>query len=262
MQTPGSPRRATAEERKAILDQRVAAAVADGARLEWWGGGPFEAVVSNRRYLAGRHWGFILPALVLMPFLVGPSTRNALGGLRPIFDLFVIVVFAGAIVVWAGRTRYQRISVDDDGGVTVAGTSLLRLAAALTLLAGLAGTIPGGAHLQGVIAAATSRGYPYDFRLASMLTLGIGMVFAGVLCLTAVRGLAHGQRRAMDRAVIGSLLLVLVTFPITPHPVQGQQAAAVMFPALVDFIVLGAVIVGDWHRALVRAKGWAVRDDG
>ena len=243
MQTLGSRWQLSAEERNAILDQQVAAAVAAGGRLEWWGAGNFQAVVSNRRYLAGRLWGYALPALVLMPFVIGPSARNVLGGLRPVFDLVVIVVFFAAIVVWAGRTRYQRISVDEDGGVTVAGASLVRLAAGLTLLAGLAGTIPGGAHLQGVISAATSRGYPYDFRLASMLILGIGMVFAGVLCLTAVRGLAYGRRRAFDRAVIGSLLLVLVTLPITPHPVQGQMAATVMLPAAVDFIVLGAMIV-------------------
>ena len=66
------------------------------------------------------------------------------------------------------------------------------------------------------------------------------MVLAGVLCLTAVRGLVRGQRRAWDRAMIGTLFLLLVTAPITPLPVQGQQAAFLAFPAALNLIVLVA----------------------
>ena len=66
------------------------------------------------------------------------------------------------------------------------------------------------------------------------------MVFAGVLCLTAVRGLARGQRRAWDRAMIGTLLLFLVTVPMTPLGGQGELAAFQAFPAAVNLIVLVA----------------------
>jgi hypothetical protein len=76
--------------------------------------------------------------------------------------------------------------------------------------------------------------------LAALLLLGMTMVFAGVLCLTAVRGLARGQRRAWDRAMIGTLFLLLATAPITPLPVQGQQAAFLAFPAALNLIVLVA----------------------
>ena len=245
MQTLGSPGQATAEERKAILDQRLAAAVAAGQRVEWWGRGTFEAIVSDHRYLPERPWGYALPLLLLTPFVLGPSARDLAGGLRPVVDLVIIVVFFGAIGLWAGRTRYERIAVGDQGEVTVVGAGFVRTAAALTLLAGLAGAIPGAAHLQGVIAAATSRGYAYDVRLASLLLLGFAMVLAGVVCLTAVRGLAYGQRGAWDRALIGSVLLVLATVPMTPIAGQGEMAAAVAFPAILDIFVLLAARMPD-----------------
>jgi hypothetical protein len=94
------------------------------------------------------------------------------------------------------------------------------------LLVGLNSTIFGGAHVQGVISVAMERGYAYDFRLTALVLLGATMVFAGVLCLTAVRGLVSGQRRAWDRAMIGTILLLLATVPITPLPVQGDLAGS------------------------------------
>ena len=114
----------------------------------------------------------------------------------------------------------------------------LQVAAGMTLFVGLAGTIMGGAHLDGVLRAAMTKGYAYDLRLEFLLLLGIGMVFAGVLCLTAVRGLFHGQRRAWDRAVIGALLLLLVKAPIIPHPKQGEMAAGLSVIAAVSLIAL------------------------
>ena len=70
------------------------------------------------------------------------------------------------------------------------------------------------------------------------------MVFAGVLCLTAVRGLARGERRSWDRALSGTLLLLVATVPIVYVPVQGLLAAAQAWPAALNVIVL----VGAWHR--------------
>jgi hypothetical protein len=71
--------------------------------------------------------------------------------------------------------------------------------AGMTLYVGLASTIFGGAHLWGVIVTASRGAYrSYDFRLAALLLLGMTMVCAGVLCLTAVRGLARGERRSWD----------------------------------------------------------------
>jgi hypothetical protein len=232
----------TAEQRKAILDQQVAAASARGARVAWWGRGDFEAVVSYHRYLPGPRWGYALPLLLLGLVVTRPATADLLGEFGVAFTL-------GVIVLWAGRTRYERIAVDEHGGVKEAGAGLLRAAAGVTLLVGLNSTIFGGAHLEGVIQTAMTRGYAYDFRLAALLLLGMTMVFAGALCLTAVRGLVRGQRRAWDRAMIGSLLLLLVTAPITPLPVQGEMAAFHTFPAAVNLIVL----VAAWRQL---GAGW------
>jgi hypothetical protein len=167
-----------------------------------------------------------------------------LGGLGAVLDGLGGVLTVGVIVLWARRARYERITVDEHGGVAVAGAGLLAAAAGWTLLVGLNGAIFGAAHLEGVIQVAMERGYAYDFRLASLLLLGIGMVFASVLCLTAVRGLAHGQRRAWDRAMIGTLLLLVVTIPIVYVPVQGLLAAAQAWPAALNVVVL----VGAWRR--------------
>jgi hypothetical protein len=212
----------------------VAAVVALGKGVEWWGGGRFEAVVSNHRYLPGRRWGYVFPLLLLALFVTGPVEAGLDGWLK-------LSAYAGVIVLWAGRTRYERIAVDEHGGVSVAGAGLIGAAAGMTLVVGLAGAIAGSTHFSGVISAAMAKGYAYDTRLAGLLILGIGMVFAGVLCLTAVRGVAHGQRRAWDRAVIGSLLLLLVTLPITPHPTQGGMAGFLAFFAAVDLILLVAM---------------------
>jgi hypothetical protein len=168
---------------------------------------------------------------------MGPATANR-------FAQLGAVLFVGIVALWAGRTRYERLTVDERGGVKKAGAGLHAGAATVTILVGLFGTVSGGAHFQGVAEAALRRGYAYDVRLAGLLLLGLTIVFAGVLCLTAVRGLARGQRRAWDRAMIGTLLLILVTAPIYPSPTQGELAGALAFPAAVNVIVLALA----WHR--------------
>jgi hypothetical protein len=222
----------------------VAAAVARGGRVtEWWGRGSFEAVVTYHRYLPGSRWTYAFRLLVfgllftpwravVLPLLGERAQQGT--------DLGAVLTL-GVIVLWAGRTRYERITVGDDGAVVVAGAGLLAAATGLTLYVGLASTIFGGAHLQGVISVALARGYAYDFRLAGLLLLGMTMVFAGALCLTAVRGLARGQRRAWDRAISGTLLLFVVTLPITPlGGGQGELAAYQAVPAALNLIVLVA----------------------
>ena len=234
---PDSARRLTAEERKAILDQRVAAAVAGGGQARSWGRGPFDTVVSSHRYLPGPGWTYIFPLLLLGIVLMGPITANR-------FAQLGAFLFVAIVALWAGRTRYQRISVDERGEVKEAAAGFHTAAAVVTILVGLFGTIAGGAHLQGVTETALRRGYAYDVRLAGVLLLGLTIVFAGVLCLTAVRGLARGERRAWDRAMIGTLLLIVVTAPIYPIPAQGELAGGLAFPAAVNVIVLALA----WHR--------------
>jgi hypothetical protein len=167
---------------------------------------------------------YALLALIVASELVGQSTPNVGLGLVALVIGGVGLVMLPFAEVWAAALA-----------------GILRGAAGMTLYVGLASTIFGGAHLWGVLVTASRGAYDsYDFRFAALLLLGIMMVLAGVLCLTAVRGLARGQRRAWDRTMIGSLLLLLVTAPITPLPVQGLLAAAQAWPAALNVIVLVA----------------------
>jgi hypothetical protein len=94
----------------------------------------------------------------------------------------------------------------------------------------------GRAHLDGVLTAATSRGYDYDFRLAGLLLVGSTLVFGGALCLSAVRGLVRGRRTAWGRAMSGTLLLLLVL--VLMSPVQPQMAPGLSVVAAANLIAL------------------------
>jgi hypothetical protein len=113
-------------------------------------------------------------------------------------------------------------------------------AVAVTLWIGLGNTIGGLGHMQGVIETATRRGYPYDFRYAGLLLVGITIVYSGVLCLWAVRGLARGERAAWDRALSGTILMLLVAVPLIPVEGPGQDNAVLQaaVPGTVSMIVL------------------------
>ena len=112
----------------------------------------------------------------------------------------------------------------------------LTAAAGMTLLVGLLLMLMGFGHLYGVIVTATGRGYAYDFRLAALLLIGMALVFAAALCLLAVRGLVRGQRSACDRALIGTLLLLLVLVPLIP--MQPDMAPGLSILAAVNLILL------------------------
>ena len=112
----------------------------------------------------------------------------------------------------------------------------LAAAAGMTLLVGLLITVMGLGHLYGVIVTATGQGYVYDFRLAALLLVGIALVFGGALCLSAVRGLARRQRTAWCRALIATLLLILVLVPLIP--MQPDMAPGLSVLAAVNLMVL------------------------
>lgn len=117
--------------------------------------------------------------------------------------------------------------------------AILQVSAGMTLFVGLLSTIYGGAHLMGVLSNNSRGAYPvYDFRVASMISIGVMMVVAGTLCIAAVRGLAHGRRRSWDIAVGGTVLLLLVTVPLISVPVQGDLAGFLTFFAAPNLIVL------------------------
>ena len=122
-------------------------------------------------------------------------------------------------------------------------------AAGITLVVGALSTFMASAHIYGVLVTAARKGDAYDFRFAALLVLGTTIVFAGTLCLSAVRGLMRGHRRAWDRAMIGSLLLLLVT--VLVYPVQVQLAGGLAFLAALDIVVLVASRLG---RSRVKAS--------
>jgi heme/copper-type cytochrome/quinol oxidase subunit 3 len=103
-----------------------------------------------------------------------------------------------------------------------------KLAAGMTLFLGVFTTIFAAAHVYGVMVTATTKNYTYDFRLAALYIVGITMVAAGVLCIAAVRELARGRRIGWERALYGTVLLLLVTVPL--GPIQPDLA-----PAFVTF---------------------------
>ena len=119
--------------------------------------------------------------------------------------------------------------VPQDATEAVPRPASLPAAAGLTLLVGLLLTVMGLAHLDGVMVAATNRGYAYDFRLAGLLLVGSTLVFGGALCLSAVRGLARGHRPAWGRAMSGTLLLLIVLVlmsPLQPDMAPGLSVLA------------------------------------
>ena len=105
---------------------------------------------------------------------------------------------------------------------------------------GLGNIIQGLGHIQGVVETATRRGYPYDFRYAGLLLVGIMIAYSGVLFLWAVRGLARGERAAWDRALSGTILMLLVAVPLVPLEGPGQDNAILQaaVPGTVSLIVL------------------------
>jgi hypothetical protein len=102
----------------------------------------------------------------------------------------------------------------------------------MTAFVGLLITIMGLGHLYGVIVAATTRGdYSYNFRFAGLLLVGSTLVFGAALCLSAVRGLARGQRPAWNRALSGTILLLLVfvlLIPLQPDMAPGLSVLAAL----------------------------------
>jgi hypothetical protein len=127
---------------------------------------------------------------------------------------------------------------------------------------GLGNIIQGLAHIQGVVETATRRGYPYDFRYAGLLLVGMTIVYSGVLFLWAVRGLARGERPAWDRALSGTILLLIVAVPLIPVEPDNAIFQAAL-PGIVSLFVLvearprlGTFTISDDEPQLVPIGTW------
>jgi len=199
-------------------------------------------------------WGIVEGPLsaVWLSVALGASIWLLLQPWRPRVMIFAVIVtglwtallpllFAGQLVS-EGTLNVVVLAafvISGAGLVILLPTDIVRVAAWMTLLVGVASTVMGGAHLVGVLGNLSRGAYPlYDFRLASMLSIGIMMVIAGALCLAAVRGLLDGRQRARDFALSGTVLLLLVTVPICFVPGQGDVAAVLTFLAAPNLVVL------------------------
>jgi hypothetical protein len=99
----------------------------------------------------------------------------------------------------------------------------LAVAAALDMLCGLENVLLAGAHLTAVIGRALAgkgtRGAPtfaYDFFFYSLVLVGVLLAAAGLICLTAVKGLTRGDLSAWQRAVWASAFLLAINAPLAP----------------------------------------------
>jgi hypothetical protein len=130
--------------------------------------------------------------------------------------------------------RQVSVPPGQSGPSSQAGSS--QLAAGVSLFVGLLLTVMGLAHLYGVVVTATRRSYAYDFRLAALLLVGMALVLGAALCLSAVRGLARRRRAAWGRAMIGSLLLLLVLVPLSP--LQPDMAPGLSVVVVLNLVAL------------------------
>jgi hypothetical protein len=102
----------------------------------------------------------------------------------------------------------------------------LAVAAALDALCGLENVLLAAAHLAAVIGRALAgkgtRGaatFEYDFFFFSLVLVGALLAAAGVICLTAVKGLTKGDSPAWRRAFRASVFLLAINAPLAP--IQG-----------------------------------------
>ena len=138
-------------------------------------------------------------------------------------------------------------------------TGIWKFAAGVSLFVGVATTIFASAHLDGVMQAAITKGYAYNFRLASLLIVGMAMVAGGVLCIAARRELARGHRIGWQRAFYGSVLLVLVSMPL--EPIQPGIAPAITFlGGLNIFVLLVVALLVALRRLAGRLRGIILAD--
>ena len=98
-----------------------------------------------------------------------------------------------------------------------------------------------------MITTAAAQGYGYNFRFAGLLIVGILLVVAGTMCLAAVGGLARRERAAWERALYGTLLLLLVTVPLIP--VQPATAQGAIIGAVNLVLLLAVFRRGEVGRA-------------
>ena len=89
----------------------------------------------------------------------------------------------------------------------------------------------GGAHTLTVIGRALRRPtFVYDFRLYSLVLLGLCQVAGGLRCLSTSWNLVRGDERAWRAALAATTLLLVVNVPLIP--IQGFAGATSLVLAM------------------------------
>ncbi len=136
-----------------------------------------------------------------------------------IFDPALLVLFAtiGA-TIWFATTARRR------------GAGALAAVGAVTFFCGALIASLGLVHTLAVTGRALSRlgpAFEYDFRLYSLIMLGVVLIAGGVRCLTTAWNVARGDPRAWKAALEATTMLLVVNVPLMP--IQGFAVGFSMF---------------------------------
>ena len=109
------------------------------------------------------------------------------------------------------------------------GARVLAAVGAVTFFCGALIAFLGLAHTLAVIGEAFSRppAFEYDFRLYSLVMLGVSLIAGGLRCLSTSWNVARGDARAWKAALTATILLLVINVPLMPI-----QGFAVAFTAL------------------------------
>lgn len=139
-----------------------------------------------------------------------------------IFDpaLLALVGTIGATIWFATAARRR-------------GAGALAAVGAVTFFCGALIGLLGLAHTLAVIGGALSRRGPafeYDFRLYSLVMLGVSQIAGGLCCLTSSWNVTRGDPRAWKAALGATTVLLIVNVPLMP--IQGFAVGFSMFLAV------------------------------
>jgi hypothetical protein len=81
---------------------------------------------------------------------------------------------------------------------------------------------------------------PNPIRMCGRPSPGSTIVLAGALCIAGVRRLDRGQRIGWERALWGTLFLLVIAFPL--RPMQPELAGGLSTVSVINLVVL----LGAW----------------
>lgn len=143
--------------------------------------------------------------------------------------LLLLVAVVGATIWFAAAARGR-------------GAGALAAVGAVTFFTGALIASLGSAHTLAVIGRAL-RGpaFEYNFRLYSLVMLGVAQVAGGLWCLSTSWNVARGDVRAWKAALAATTMLLAVNLPLMP--IQGFAAGLSVF-----LVVTLLALIATRHR--------------